>query len=190
MAKISHEALHHIFHEDAALFTSTLRRVVAENFPDVREASVVNSDLTMIEAVERRVDTILKAETAEGPHLLVIEPQTDKSEEKIRSWAYHLCCLENKYGVPATLLVITPKEETARWARGPLTLGRPKSPSMRVLPFVVGPDNMPFITEPEIAAEDAVFTVLCRTDRLPNFVSRARPRVAPRDEFKACPRRS
>ncbi|WP_100445292.1 hypothetical protein [Glycomyces xiaoerkulensis] len=160
MAKIPHEALHHIFREDAGLFTRTLRRVIAENFPEVEAVGLVNGDLTEIDALERRVDTILRAETAEGPRLLVIEPQTEVSEKKVRSWAYYLSCLENKYEIPATLLVITPKEETARWARGPLTLGPPGCPSLRLFPFVVGPDNTPFITDPETAAEDVVFCVL------------------------------
>ncbi|GAB3658947.1 hypothetical protein [Glycomyces tarimensis] len=76
--------------------------------------------------------------------------------------------LENKYELPTTLLVITPKEATTRWARGPLTLGPPQRPSMRLLPFVCGPDNMPFITEPEAAAEDVVVTVFAALTHRPD----------------------
>ncbi|WP_030161633.1 hypothetical protein [Glycomyces sp. NRRL B-16210] len=160
MAKIPHEALHRIFRDDPSLFTRTLRRVLSADFPEIEEVSVIDTDLTTTGAIERRVDTILKAETAEGSRLLVIEPQTAEKKEKIRSWAYYLSFLENKYKIPATLLVITPKAATARWARGALTLGPPERPSMRIFPFVCGPDNMPFITDPEQAAEDVVFTVL------------------------------
>jgi hypothetical protein len=142
------------------LFTRTLRRVLAEDFPEVESVSVIDTDLTTTEAIERRADTVLKAETAAGSRLLVIEPQTDRKEEKVRGWAYYLAFLENKYRIPASLMVLTPKAGTARWARGPLTLGPAERPSMRLFPFVCGPDNMPFITEPEQAAEDAVFAVL------------------------------
>ncbi|SDD55095.1 hypothetical protein [Glycomyces harbinensis] len=160
MAKIPHEAMHRIFRDDPGLFTRTLRRVLAADFPEIEEVSVIDTDLTTTEAIERRADTVLKAKTAAGNVLLVIEPQTDKKESKVRSWAYYLSFLENKYEIPAALMVLAPKAGTARWARGPLTLGPPDRPSMRVFPYVCGPDNMPFITEPEQAAEDVVFTVL------------------------------
>ncbi|MCH7229645.1 hypothetical protein L0U85_02030 [Glycomyces sp. L485] len=177
MAKIPHEALHRIFRDSPALFTGTLRRVFETDFPDIVEVSVIDTDLTETEALERRADTILKAETSQGAHLLVIETQTKEDRQKIRSWAYYLSFLENKYELPATLLVISPKEATTRWARGPLTLGPPQRPSMRLLPYVCGPDNMPFITEPEVAVEDVVFTVFAAlTHRLnPDIEKALRP---------------
>jgi hypothetical protein len=90
---------------------------------------------------------------------LVIETQTSEDQAKVRSWAYYLSFLENEYGLPATLLVITPKLATAIWARGPLALGPVDRPSMRLFPFVCGPDNMPFITDRETAAVDVLFAV-------------------------------
>jgi len=44
-------------------------------FPEPREIAALNVDLTEIEPVERRVDTLLRAETDEGTYLLVVESQ-------------------------------------------------------------------------------------------------------------------
>jgi hypothetical protein len=186
MAKIPHEALHRIFREDPGLFTRTLRRVLAVDFPEIESVSVLDAELTTTSALERRVDTILKAETAAGSHLLVIEPQTEPKDEKIRSWAFYLSYLENKYEIPASLLILTPKERTARWARGPLNLGPPERPSMRIFPHVCGPDNMPLITDAAQAAEDVVFSVLALlANRLdPNIEKAFQPLAAALDTLE------
>lgn len=160
MAKIPHGALHRVFRDDPNLFTRTLKRVFDVDFPEVLEASEVNCDLTATEAVERRAGTILKAETAEGGRLLVIETRTDPKEEQTRAWAYYLSFLEREYGLPASLLMLAPKERTTGCARGTLALGPPDRPSTRRSPRVRGPDDMPLITEREAAAEDVAFAVL------------------------------
>jgi hypothetical protein len=160
MPNLPHEALHRVFRESPGLFAETLHRVFDADFPDIVEAHVVDTDLTEIKPMERRPDTVLRAETSEGPQLLVVEAQNREDPSKIRSWAYYLSFLENKYQLPATLLITTPLAETARWARRPLRLGPPEFPSMEVFPFVAGPDNVPFITEVEEAVEDVDFAVL------------------------------
>jgi hypothetical protein len=159
MVKLPHEALHHVFRESPNLFAETVRRIFDANFPEIIEAEVIDTDLTEIEPIERRPDTVIKAETSDGPQLLVVEAQNREEKSKIRSWAYYLSFLENKYQVPATLLITTPDIATARWARQPLRLGPPGLPSLELFPFVAGPDNIPFITEPEAAAEDVDFAV-------------------------------
>lgn len=160
MAKVPHEALHRIFRESPTLFTDAIQRVFETDFPEIVEVSVIDADLTEHEVIERRVDTVLRAETSDGPQLLVIEAQTKEAPEKIRGWAYYLSYLENKYALPATLLIMTPNASTARWARGPLRLGPANFPSMELYPFVCGPDNLPIIAEVELAAEDVEFAVL------------------------------
>lgn len=159
MAKVPHEALHHIFREEPDLFCRVMNLVLDEDFPVFRNVSVLNSDLTEISQVVRHADTVLQAETSEGSQIIVVEPQTKPEKKKHRSWAYYISYLENRYELPVTLLVVTPHEATARWARGPISLGPSKRPSLQVFPLVAGPDNTPLITEPEIAAEDVAFAV-------------------------------
>lgn len=159
MAKIPHEALHHIFRQRPDLFTRTMRRVLGEDYPDIQRVAELNCDLTEIKAIDREADTLLLTRTSEGDEILLIEPQTAIAAEKVRRWAWYICYLENKYELPVTLLIITPNGTTARWARQPLSLGPASRPSLRLLPHVLGPDNVEFITDADQAGEDVVYAV-------------------------------
>jgi hypothetical protein len=46
------------------------------------------------------------------------------------------------------LLVVTSSEETARWARKPISIGLPGMVSNVTNAIVLGPDNVPAITDP------------------------------------------
>src|SRR5690606_3059752 len=128
MAKIPHEALHHLFRDDPGLFTRAVRRVFDEAFPDIKEVAEIIVDTTSIAAIERYIDTSLRVATDGGEEILVIEPQTEPpSHHKVRSWAWYLSFLENKYQVPTNLLIITPKTQTAR-ACAALSLGPLRRP--------------------------------------------------------------
>jgi hypothetical protein len=73
MVSSSHEAVHGIFQKDPALLTRAVQHVLRIPFPEPREFAAMNVDLTEIEPVEKRVDTLLRAETDEGAYLLVVE---------------------------------------------------------------------------------------------------------------------
>jgi hypothetical protein len=64
------------------------------------------TDLTEIQPLERRVDTLLKIDTASGEsHLLIVEAQGKKDPGKPASWAYYVAHLYAKYRIPPVLLV-------------------------------------------------------------------------------------
>lgn len=75
MVSSSHEALHWVFQKDPALLTRAFQSVLRVPFPEPRDFAVLNTDVTEIEPVERRVDTLMRVDTAEGTYLLVIEAQ-------------------------------------------------------------------------------------------------------------------
>lgn len=165
MAKIPHDALHQLFRDDPTLFTQTMTKVLGIDFPKTHSVSYLDTDLTEIKNIERRADTILLAETADGPHAVIIEAQTSPDDDKWRSWAWYVAYLFNDLEVPVTLLVLTPKEETARWARKPHKVGLEDSPTMVVQPIVVGPRNVKPLRDVETARRDvpySVFTSLVR----------------------------
>ncbi|NDL58598.1 hypothetical protein [Phytoactinopolyspora mesophila] len=159
MVKSSHEALHRIFQDDSTLFARAFQKLLGVEFPEPRTISVINSDLTEMEPVERRADTVLLVETGDGEHLLIIESQTRDDDDKRRSWPYYITFLHNKYKVPVTLLVVCSSEATAAWARAPIPIGLTEQPSLVAYPLVLGPDNVPVILEVEEAAEDVVLAV-------------------------------
>ncbi|MEV4867368.1 hypothetical protein [Streptomyces ossamyceticus] len=160
MVSSSHEALHRIFQKDPALLTRTLQTVLHVPFPEPREFAAMNVDLTEIEPVERRVDTLLRAETDEGTYLLVVESQGKKDEDKRRSWPYYLSYLYAKYRCDPVLIVITQSAATARWAGEPIHLGVRGCPSLTVRPLVLGLDNVPVIADAGTAKLDPALAAL------------------------------
>lgn len=149
-----HEGLHRICQKDPASFTRTLQHVLHIPIPEPREFEVLNADLTEIEPVERRVDTLLRAETDEGAYLLVIESQGARDDDKRSNWAYYLSYLYAKYRWEPVLIVLTQSRSTARWAARPIRLGFPGWHSLTVRPLVLSPENVPLITDEEEARRD------------------------------------
>ncbi|MFF9581605.1 hypothetical protein [Streptomyces achromogenes] len=160
MVGSSHEALHRIFQKDPELLTRTLQRVLRVPFPRPMEIAALNVDLTEIEPVERRGDTLLRAETDEGTYLLVVESQGKADERKRGSWPYYLSYLYEMYGCEPVLIVITQSSATAKWASRPIRLGFPGRYSLTVRPLVLGPDNVPVIADEKQAEADPALAVL------------------------------
>ncbi|MGW1912399.1 hypothetical protein ACWCQS_17180 [Streptomyces sp. NPDC002076] len=160
MVGSSHEALHRIFQKDPALLTKALQKVLCVPFPEPREIAALNVDLTEIEPVERRVDTLLRAETDEGTYLLVVESQGKVDDRKRGSWPYYLSYLYEKYRCEPVLIVITQSSRTAQWASRPIRFGFTGWDSLTVRPLVLGPDNVPVIADERQAEQDVPLAVL------------------------------
>src|SRR5690606_3033333 len=161
MPKAPHEALHHIFRDDPDLVRRALKTCLDEDFPVFRSVAVIDSDLTEIKAIARRVDTALMVETDCGAEIILIEPQSrPPTRSKKRAWHWYLSYIEAYFNVPATLIILTADRATAEACRRPMTLGPERRASATVHPFVIGPDNTPFITDPAQAAEDIVLAVM------------------------------
>ncbi|MFF8192126.1 hypothetical protein ACF05L_15005 [Streptomyces bobili] len=160
MVGSSHEAMHRIFQKDPALLTRALQQVLRIPFPEPHDFAGMNVDLTEIEPIERRVDTLLRAETDEGAYLLVVESQGKPDERKRGSWPYYLSYLYEKYHCEPVLIVVTQNSATARWAAEPIHLGVRGCPSLTVRPFVLGPDNVPVIAKASEAERDVPLAVL------------------------------
>ncbi|MFD8721135.1 hypothetical protein ACFV2H_24905 [Streptomyces sp. NPDC059629] len=160
MVGSTHEALHRIFQKDPGLLTHALQRVLGVSFPETHEIAAMNVDLTEIEPVERRVDTLLRAKTDEGTYLLVVESQGKADDRKRGSWPYYLSYLYEKYRCEPVLIVITQSSATAQWASRPIQLGLRGWESLTVRPLVLGPDNVPVIADEREAERDVPLAVL------------------------------
>ncbi|MGV9939872.1 hypothetical protein [Streptomyces sp. NPDC003401] len=160
MVSPPHEAMHRIFQHDPGLF-SRLSRFLGVDVPTPVKATALPTDLTEASPVERRVDTLLRFETAEqGPFLLAVEAQGKKDPDKPASWAYYAAYLWTKYRLPTALLVVCQDHATARWAGRAVHSGPPQLPTLTLRPLVAGPHNMPVITDPEEARADLVLASL------------------------------
>ncbi|BBA96855.1 hypothetical protein RVR_2347 [Actinacidiphila reveromycinica] len=168
MVTSSHEAMHRIFQEDPGIFARTFDRLGLP-FAEPVAVSLLSPDATELVPVERRIDTLLQIEGADGvSYLLAIESQGRKDPDKCASWAYYLAYLHAKYGKQVILLVTCQDVGTARWAEGPFHYGISQWRCMTVRPLVLGPHNVPVITDPEEAARDlplAVFSAITHGHR-------------------------
>lgn len=156
-----HEMLHDIFRADSGLFSRVLRFVEVP-FPEPKTTLVGNTDATERRKVlERHVDTVLEARTEDGPFLIAIEAQNEPDDKKLRNWAYYPAYLHELRGCPVVLIVVCRKAATAAWARKPYCIGLPDRPTLVSTPIVVGPDNLPRITDSAEILADPYFAVLC-----------------------------
>jgi hypothetical protein len=164
MVTPQHEALHRIFQQDSELFARTMRHVFHQNVPVPDRVSILDTDFTEIRPHVRRGDSVLLAEFLVEErgrrYIVIVESQQREDEEKERRWPYYIAYLHDKYECPVILLVVCNDEETADWARTPIFIGLPDFPSLTVLAWVLGPDNLDIITDPEQASADVGFAVL------------------------------
>ncbi|MEV0260882.1 hypothetical protein AB0I49_05980 [Streptomyces sp. NPDC050617] len=160
MVSSSHEAMHRIFQEDPGIFARTFR-ALGIPFGDPVAVSLLPTDLTETKPLERRVDTLLRFDTAEDDgFLLAVEAQGKKDSAKPASWAYYVAHLWAKYGTPPVLLVVCQDKTTAAWASGPFAIGPAQWPALTLRPLVLGPHNVPVITDVSVAARDIPLATL------------------------------
>lgn len=167
MVSSPHEAHHRIFQENPGLFTSAFR-TLGIPFPEPVAVSLMDTDLTEIRPLERHVDTLLRIDVADGDSLLLaIEAQGKKDPDKRSSWAYYLAHLYAKFRYPCVLLVVCRDKGTAEWAAEPIRIGLDKHPSLVAHPLVLGPHNVPMVTDAVRAADDipmAVFSAITHSN--------------------------
>lgn len=166
MAGSAHEALHQIFREDPGLLSRALPKAGIA-FPTPTAIQSLDTDLTEIRPLIRRVDTLFRIDTAdEGSFLLAVEAQSKPDPDKQNSWTYYLAHLYAKYARPPILLVVCQDKTTAAWASEPIRIGLRTHTSIAVSPLVLGPGSLPVITDPDEAAQDlslSVFSALTHT---------------------------
>lgn len=149
---------------DPGLFARLLPRA-GIGFPEHTAIEPLDTDLTEIRPLERRVDSVFRVRVPgeESGFVLAVESQGKPDPDKHNSWTYYLAHMYAKYRLPPFLLVVCKDKATAAWASEPIRVGRAFHTSMVVFPLVLGPGILPVITEPDEAARDlgvAVFSAL------------------------------
>ncbi|MFE2382533.1 RpnC/YadD family protein [Streptomyces misionensis] len=153
------DTMHQIFRKEPDLFARLLPRAGIA-FPEYHSIETLDTDLTEIRPLERRVDSLFRVHTVgdDGGFLLAVESQGKPDPDKHNSWTYYLAYMYAKYRLPPVLLVVCQDKATATWAAEPIRVGSPFHTSMQVFPMVLGPKTLPVITDPEEAAKDVPAT--------------------------------
>ena len=116
--------------------------------PTPDTVAVLSGDVTEIRLMERRIDTLMRCETVDGEaYLVAIESQRRVDEEKRYTWPHYLAFLADKYRMPVLLLVICHDRRVATWAAQPFKHGAGAWAALTLRAIVVGPDNVPLITD-------------------------------------------
>ncbi|MHB9859697.1 hypothetical protein [Streptomyces sp. YIM S03343] len=160
MVSSSHEATHRIFQERPEILTPVFKLLGVES-PEKPEVEVITSDATELRPLARYVDTALRVKPADGDDfLLVVETQNARSQKKEISWPYYVAYLQSKHGLPVLLVLVCKELATAKWAAGPFDCKARGWTVQRTYPLVLGPDNVPVITDERTVVEQPAMAAL------------------------------
>jgi hypothetical protein len=146
MPSSQHEAFVQVVETQPAVVAELIRDVLGIEAPAYRHARVESSNATDFTHVERQADAtvVLSGASTDIPELgVVVEAQLSEDKGKWWSWPHYLINLRTRLKIPVMLLVFTADPHTAAWCAEPIELG----PGWKLRPFVVGPDQMPKITD-------------------------------------------
>ena len=114
----------------------SLARERGGNIPELPHAVVSESKLTEIVPTEYSADLVVTLGEPEAPDYgLIIEVQLGIDPLKKYSWPLYATALRARYHCPTSVLVVSPHEKVARWARRPIALG--ESEGSVFVPLVV-----------------------------------------------------
>jgi len=134
-----------------------LLREIDLPLPEYDEVRVESSDLGDLRPAEYRADLVLLLERGARKALgIIVEVQLARDADKPYVWPAYIANLRARHRCPVCLLVVTTDDSVARWAGRPIELG----PGTRCHPWVVGPSNVPAITELRDAKENVELAVL------------------------------
>lgn len=158
MPSAIHEALVLLFQSNPGLAAILLGEVLGIELPpyaDVRDAS---SSFSEMKPPEYRADTVVQLVDESGKPALsvIVEVQLAVKEKKRRDWLAYTASAERQLGRDACVLVVTPDAAVARWAQKPTSFGLVST----FTPLVIGPEQVPLLTDPEEAKRRPFLAVL------------------------------
>ena len=92
-----------------------------------------------------------------GPRLVVVvEVQLGRADDKRYTWPHYAIGMRTRFRCPCVVLVITPDAGVAEWAQEVIDLGG----GSRFTPVVIGPEQIPAVTDPAVAVASPDLAVL------------------------------
>jgi hypothetical protein len=180
-----HRSLVDLVHAFPAVVGVLLEDVMGEKPPPgYRQVKPGPEELSVLKSQKLTADNVLLFEDSKGKSLLgvIFEIQQQPDDEKLFRWPlyyYQLRDLLNpthdpEHECPVKLLVFVVDERTARWA-GKVFTGR--GGKISFAPDVLGPQNLPEITDLETARNHPALATLCAAAH-PQSLAAARAAVA------------
>lgn len=157
MPSMLHEGIVRLFRERPELAPTLVRDALGVALPPHGEVALESVDLTHLRPAARYADVVVVLRDGAAPvHALIVEVQLRRDDEKLRSWPAYAANLRSRLGCPVDVVVFTTKRSVARWAARPIVLGTRSVFGALVL----GPEQIPRITDPEQAKAACELAVL------------------------------
>lgn len=156
MPSLTHEALLLLFRHRPELAPELLQDALHVTLPRYSAVSVESADLTDVEPAEYRADLVILLLYGKPAFAIIVEVQLQRDERKLLSWPVYVASVRARYKCPACLLVVAPNDFVAMWAEAPIELG----PGSFVVPYVLGPSEVPVVTDADRAKRDPELAVL------------------------------
>ena len=158
MPKLTHEALVHLVRAAPELVLRLLGSELASELPLHAPPRVTAAEFTDLNFAEHRADAVLVLGDPEHPTLvLVVEVQSEIDARKRWTWPLYVAGLRARWRCPVLLVIIAPNAVVARWCAEPIDLGHARC---LLRPVVLGPDQIPVITDPAEALRAPELAVL------------------------------
>lgn len=157
MPSLLHEVLPELFTNEPEL-AARLLGALGWQLPDYERAKTDCTDLADTAPTEYRADRVVVLSKASRPVLAVIvEVQLRPDKDKPWVWPVYVATLRARLRCPVVLLVLSPDKRTTAWASKEIDLGFGVA---TLQPLVLGPEQVPSVTDPEVAAEMPELAVL------------------------------
>jgi hypothetical protein len=149
MPKLLHEVVTHILRSAPETLVRLLPPELALRLPAQLQPRVTTAELPDIQILEYRADAVLLFGEDDGPLAAIIaEVQNDFSRRKLYTYPAYWTLARAKYECPTLVVIVALDPDVAAAYRAPIDLGFGRG---FVTPVVVSADNIPRITDRELA---------------------------------------
>jgi hypothetical protein len=139
---------------------SLLRDLFHVEVPSFDEARLTETALNELVPIEYHADAVVLFDVIYDKNKpvfgTIFEVQLDRKARKRYTWPLYAVAARARYECPFVVTAVTPDPVVARWARQPIDLGDGVMFRVRV----IGPDDIPQVTDREQALRDPQLAVL------------------------------
>ncbi|WP_051703782.1 DUF4351 domain-containing protein [Glycomyces sp. NRRL B-16210] len=159
MTTYEHEAPLRLLQYDPKLAEALYCGMLGRDLPEYTEVRPGSEAMTRgDDAVIRNCDNVAVYYSGDrSVFALLFEVQRGDDDRKRYTWLDYIASARSRLRCPVALVVLTFDASTARWAAGPIDTGHP---GLVLRPLVLGPDNIPVITDPAEGRENVSFALL------------------------------
>ena len=157
MPSVDHEAIVDLFRSRPRLAAELMTEALGLDLPAHTEQDITEADFTEITPVPYQADLAVVLRDESGPRYgIVVEVQLGRDADKPFTWPYYAAALRLRLRCPTCVLVVTADESLRRWAARPIDAGH----GIRFEPIVIGPADVPVVTDIDEAIERPELSVL------------------------------